>query len=138
LSVLLDTSIWSLALRRRPARSTPAQERIRTEWEELAREGRLLILGAIRQEIFSGIRHQAQFDRLRDQLRAFPHLLLRTEHYETAAQLSNACRQEGIAAGPTDALIASVAHVERVPLFTADADFARFRRLLSFELHAPR
>jgi predicted nucleic acid-binding protein len=138
LSVLLDTSIWSLALRRKPGKSTPAEDRIRAEWEELAREGRVLIIGPVRQEILSGIRHAGQFERLRDQLREFPDLALRLEHYETAAELCNACRRRGIAAGATDSLIASVAHREGVPLFTTDADFGRMRRLLSFELHAAR
>ena len=138
MSVLLDTSVWSLALRRRPGQATPAEERIRKEWEELAREGRAVIIGAIRQETLSGIRHREQFEKLRTQLRAFPDLPVRTEHYETAAELSNACRRKGIAAGPTDALIAAVAHLEEIPLFTVDTDFARLRRLLVFELHAPR
>ena len=138
MSILLDTSVWSLALRRKPGRSTPAQERIRAEWEELAREGRVVIIGAVRQEILSGIRHREQFDKLRAQLRAFPDLPLGTEHYETAAELSNACRRKGVTATPTDALIAAVAHLEKVRLFTADGDFARLQRLLPFELHAPR
>ena len=138
MSILVDTSVWSLALRRRPGRSTPAEERIRAEWSELAREGRVLIVGAIRQEILTGIRHREQFEKLRAQLRAFTDLPLGTEHYETAADLSNACRAKGIAAGATDALLASVAHLEHVPLFTADGDFARLRRLVSFELHSAR
>jgi hypothetical protein len=43
-----------------------------------------------------------------------------------------------VAAGSVDALIAAVAHWEEVPLFTADDDFARLRRMLPFELHVPR
>jgi hypothetical protein len=45
------------------------------------------LLGVVRQEILSGIRHTEQFDRLKNSLRAFPDLLLDMKDYELAAQL---------------------------------------------------
>lgn len=98
----------------------------------------MVLLGPVRQEILSGIRHTQEFDKLRTHLRAFPDLALETDHYEGAAELSNACRRKGVAAGPIDALIASVAHRGGLPLFTTVRDFGRLRRFLPFDLHTPR
>jgi predicted nucleic acid-binding protein len=72
MNVLVDTSVWSLALRRNSPRGTAAE----MELAELIREGRVLMLGAIRQELLSGIRSNEQFKRLRDGLRAFSDIVL--------------------------------------------------------------
>jgi predicted nucleic acid-binding protein len=138
LSVLLDTSVWSLALRRRGDRKTASEARVVHEWVELVREGRAILIGPVRQEVLSGIRHTEEFGRLKEHLRAFSDLPLEAADYEVAAALSNDCRRVGVAAGPTDALIAAAAHRHAVPLFTTDSDFRRLRRVLSFELHSPR
>ncbi|MGC4090300.1 MAG: hypothetical protein QM756_20965 [Polyangiaceae bacterium] len=62
MNVLVDTSVWSLALRR------PTSERgaVAAELVELIREGRVAMIGAIRQEILSGIRVAEQYRKLRD------------------------------------------------------------------------
>jgi hypothetical protein len=44
---IVDTSVWSLSLRRRAPRGTPPER----ELAELVREGRALIAGPVRQEI---------------------------------------------------------------------------------------
>ncbi len=67
MNVLVDTSVWSLALRRKAPHGTSAER----ELVELISEGRVLMIGAIRQELLSGIRATAQFEKLRDSLRAF-------------------------------------------------------------------
>lgn len=69
--VLVDTSVWSLALRRR------RQQLNAEEWElvhELARligEGLVVMVGPVRQELLSGLRDDHAFERLRDHLRAW-------------------------------------------------------------------
>lgn len=52
--VLADTSIWSLALRRRSEDLNRAERRLLSEWFELVRDGRVRLMGPIRQEILSG------------------------------------------------------------------------------------
>ena len=56
---LVDTCIWSLALRRRSKELTPSESALREELPELIEEGRVRLLGPIRQEILSGIREQS-------------------------------------------------------------------------------
>jgi hypothetical protein len=70
--VLVDTTIWSLALKRRPGSRNAEEGRLVKAWEELVRDGRIVLLGLIRQEILSGIADGRQFARLRDALTAFP------------------------------------------------------------------
>ncbi|BAY25433.1 putative PilT protein [Calothrix sp. NIES-2100] len=67
MSVIVDTSVWSLALRRKtPPHSFPVVALLR----DLITDDQVVLLGAIRQEILSGVRSSEQFTRLRDYLRA--------------------------------------------------------------------
>jgi len=61
MNVLVDTPVWSLALRRRGV-DLNARERVLTQaLAELIREGRVQMMGAIRQELLSGIREEERF-----------------------------------------------------------------------------
>jgi len=66
--VVVDTSVWSLAFRRNTADPTREVQFLK----DLIQDGRVILLGLVRQELLSGIRHTAQFDRLKQLLRAFP------------------------------------------------------------------
>jgi hypothetical protein len=69
MSIIVNTSVWSLALRRRaPLDPSPIVNLLR----DLIADDQVVLLGAIRQEILSGVRSSEQFTRLRDYLRAFP------------------------------------------------------------------
>ena len=132
--VLVDTSIWSLALRR----SRPAPAPIVGELAELVREGRTVIIGPIRQELLSGVKGNQQFQTLRDHLRAFPDLELETADFEEAARFFNRCRSKGIQGSNTDFLMCAVASRRDLSIFTTDGDFREFRRVLPLTLHEPR
>lgn len=107
MSAIVDTSVWSLALRRQiPPDSSPAVIILRN----LITDGQVALIGAIRQEILSGIRSPEQLARLRNYLRSFPDLELVTEDYELAAEFFNTCRSNGIQGSNTDFLICAVAH----------------------------
>ncbi|HEY9642119.1 MAG TPA: PIN domain-containing protein [Coleofasciculaceae cyanobacterium] len=124
MSVIVDTSVWSLALRRR---TFPADSLAVTQLRNLITNDQVILLGAIRQEILSGIRSPEQFIRLRDDLRAFPDLNLATEDYETAAEFFNTCRSNGIQGSNTDFLICAVAHRRNYNILTIDNDFQSFQ-----------
>jgi hypothetical protein len=64
--VLVDTPVWSLALRRRPKHLSGSQPGLANALAELIREGRAQMVGPIRQELLSGIREEAQFKKIRD------------------------------------------------------------------------
>ncbi len=133
MKVLVDTSVWSLALRRR-APAHPAVDELR----RLVAHGRAAIVGPIRQELLSGIRDRAVFERLRDHLRAFPDEAITAVDFERAAECFNLCRTKGIRGSNTDFLLCAVAERYRFPILSTDDDFVKFGRVLPLRLHAPQ
>ena len=134
MKVLVDTSVWSLALRR----NTPTGGAEESELVELIREVRIGLIGPVRQELLSGMKSHAQFQKLRNHLRAFPDLEIDSRDYETAAEFFNLCRGKGVQGSNTDFLICAVASRYRMPIFTTDDDFKLFQPHLPITLHNPR
>jgi predicted nucleic acid-binding protein len=126
--VLVDTSVWSVAFRRSRENLNAREQAMRSALETMIAEGRVALLGPIRQELLTGIREERQFLRLRNSLRAFPDISLTVEDYEEAAKLSSLCRSLGVAGSPVDLLICSVALLRDWTIFTVDRDFARYVR----------
>ena len=131
MKVLVDTSVWSLALRRR-APAHPAVDELR----RLIGQGRAAMVGPVRQELLSGIRDRAVFERLRDHLQAFPDEAIHSADYERAADCFNVCRATGIQGSNTDFLICAVAERLGFPILTTDADFLTFSRVLPIRVYA--
>jgi predicted nucleic acid-binding protein len=129
MSVLVDTSIWSLAFRRKTVASPEV-----AKLSELIQQNKARIIGAIRQEILSGIRDPARFEIIREQLTMYPDLSLSRVHYERAAEFNNLCRAKGIQGSPADFLICAVADLNQVEVFTTDRDFEHFSKLLPVKL----
>jgi len=124
--VLADTSVWSLALRRRKSAILNSAEQRFVQWlSEAIQEGRIAIIGPIRQELLSGIRHQAEFDKLKATLDDFRDEPIETADYEHAARLCNALRARGIPCGAIDILICAVALRRKWEVLTSDAGLNR-------------
>lgn len=139
MNVLVDTSVWSVALRRRAAGEVSAREQATVEeLLTLIDEARACMAGCIRQEVLSGIASTTQFDRLREKLRAFDDLSAGPTAYERAARFFNQCRARGVQGSHIDFLICALANEHRVPVFTLDADFARYSEVCGVDLHRPR
>jgi predicted nucleic acid-binding protein len=133
--VLVDTCVWSLALRRKSDHLSPRERQLTEALADLIREGRLQLLGPVRQELLSGIREEAQFRKLRDYLRAFPEHSLEAEDYEEAAHMNNRCRAHGITGSAIDFLICAAAHRRGWSIFTTDPDFQNYASVLRLRLH---
>ncbi|MFH1219143.1 MAG: PIN domain-containing protein [Candidatus Eisenbacteria bacterium] len=129
--VLVDTSVWSLALRR-GSDSTAGPVR---ELRSLIGDNRVQMIGAIRQELLSGIRDEAQFKELEARLSAFPDLPVSTDEHVMAARFYNECRGKGVQGSNTDFLICAVAVHHRLAIFTTDNDFALYAKHLPIALH---
>ena len=132
MKVLVDTSVWSLALRRR---SPDREGGVVRELGRLIAEFQVAMIGPIRQELLSGIREDGQYLTLREKLRAFPDLRLDTADFETAARFFNKCRAEGVQGSNTDFLLCAVGHLREMPIFTTDKDFHAYSRTLGTKLH---
>ena len=138
MTVLVDTPVWSLALRLRPEHLSESPQGLVNVLAELIREGRAQMLGPVRQELLSGIREETQYKRIRDYLRAFREPSLEAEDYEDAARMSNQCRSGGIAGSPVDFLICAAAHRRGWTIFTTDRDFQNYASVLPLRLHSAR
>lgn len=130
MKVIVDTSVWSLSLRRQKQQNNSIANRL----GDLINDGRVILLGAVRQEILSGIKHQKQFEKLRNRLKVFPNLELDVEDYELAAEYFNICRRHGVQGANTDFLICAVANRRNYEIFTTDKDFINFSQYLSIVL----
>ena len=93
------------------------------------------MIGPIRQELLSGIREKAQFETLRDHLRAFPDLPLTAADFERAAEFFNIARGKGIQGSNTDFLICAISAEHDMPILTTDEDFTLFQAHLPIKLH---
>jgi len=127
---LVDTSVWSLAFRRRSASALHAQH-----LADLINRREVAIIGPIRQELLSGIRDSTEFSRIRHRMRAFPDLSFTEEHFERAAEFFNICRSQGVQGSNTDFLICAVADINSLAVFTTDRDFHYFARYLPVRLY---
>jgi predicted nucleic acid-binding protein len=131
--VLVDTCVWSAVLRR----ESPDRQLTRAV-TELVEEGRLVMIGPIRQELLSGVREKTQFDRPRKRLSAFPDLPLESHHYETAARFYNTCRTKGARGSHVDFLICAVCHLEKTAILTTDRDFESYAAHLGVSPYVPQ
>lgn len=135
MQVLVDTSIWSLALRRSRAQISSKEAGLAASLADLIRDDRARLIGPIRQELLSGIREHVQFERIRTSLRAFADEPVTTDDFEQAARFANQCRSRGIAGSGIDLLICAVALTRRWEIFTTDADFARYGKIIPVRLY---
>lgn len=132
MKVIVDTCIWSLALRRTGKSSTSQEVE---ELRQLIEDNKVLIIGPIRQEILSGIRSKKQFDALKEHLDSFPDFPIETKDYILAADYFNKCRSKGIQGSNTDFLICAVAIKNKCAIYTTDGDFKNFSKQIPIRLH---
>jgi len=138
MNVLVDTSVWSLALRRKGDSLRGSEKLLVAELAELIREGRVRVIGLVRQELLSGIKTAEQYERLRAYLRAFPDEVIATSDYEEAAVAGNRCRAKGVGVSIVDILLCAVAMKRNWAIFTADPDFSNYSKVLPFVNHTHR
>jgi len=129
--VLVDTPIWSYALR---TRNNKYQNEI-DQLTSLIRDQRALIIGPIRQEILSGYSDLRKFRKLKEKLSFFENTPIQDIDYELAAELCNQCRKRGVQGSHIDFLICAVAKRIDVPVFTTDKDFSHYHKALSIKLY---
>jgi predicted nucleic acid-binding protein len=132
--ILFDTTIWSLALRRRREDLSLSEAAMCRVLEEAARGGRAQLLGIVRLEVLTGIRDRAQYERLRSYLSVFDDIPLSTSDYEDAAAMSNTCRAAGVAGTSADFLICAVAVQRDWEISTVDGDFQQYAKHLPLRL----
>ena len=130
---LVDTSVWSLAFRRR-RRQEQESPAARLLHRLILEDQPLALPGIVFQELLSGVRDSSHERKLFKLLEGFPLWLATREQHIEAARIFNACRAAGIAAATVDCLIAAQCVSTNSALLTTDADFIRIARCCPLEL----
>ncbi len=124
MSLFVDTSVWSLALRRDAPADPPAGANEVRELVRAIEAGEMLVTtGLVLQELlqgFSGPKDRAQ---ILDRFAALPLLVPDRRDHVDAAELRNTCRRRGVQIGTIDALLAQLCIRHGLTMLTTDGDF---------------
>ena len=127
MSLLVDTSVWSLALRRDGLISSPE---VKLLANALNSGDEIYSTGIILQELLQGFAGPTARDALIKRFSSIPMLVPETSDYIDAAELKNKCRRKGVQAGTIDALIAQLSLHYKLSLLTADKDFKHMSKIV--------
>ena len=120
MTLLVDTSVWSLALRRdAPA----AQPEVRALVDALAGPEMIVTTGFIIQELLQGFHGPKASTAIVERFSAFAFLSPSRDDHIAAAGIRNKCRRAGVQLGTVDALIAQLCMRNDFTLLTTDQDF---------------
>ena len=135
MSLLVDTSVWSLAFRRDRGATEPEVAFLRQALES----GEIVTCtGLVLQELlqgFSGPRARAD---LIDRFKALPFIAPDRQDHIEAAGIRNRCRRAGLQVGTIDAVLAQLCIHYALIMLTTDKDFIGIARYFPLKIWAPR
>ena len=134
MTLLVDTSVWSLALRRDRARGEPQVEALR---QALGGAHSVVTTGLILQELLQGFAGARAQREIVERFAALPLLVPDRQDYIDAAAIRNRCRRAGIQLGTIDALLAQLGMRHRLVLLSTDNDFVHAARHCALRVWAP-
>ena len=131
MSLLVDTSVWSLALRRDVEQSAPEVVALR---HALLGTDQVFTTGLVLQELLQGFAGPKDRAQLIDRLSALAfHQPVKEDHIE-AAEVRNSCRRCGVQVGTIDALLIQLCRRNDLTLLTTDQDFRGANKHVEFKL----
>ena len=130
MKVLVDTCIWSHVLRHKKPDAD-----LSGKLNEIIKDGRVVMIGPIRQELLSGISDTSQFKKLRDKLSFFEDLSLLSDYFVKATEFCNICRKKGIQGSTTDFLLCAISNLQKLQIYTDDKDFIYYKKYLPIHLY---
>ncbi len=134
MTLLVDTSVWSLALRRDRVRDEPQVEALR---QALGGAQSVVTTGLILQELLQGFAGARAQREIVERFAALPLLVPDRQDYIDAAAIRNRCRRAGIQLGTIDALLAQLGVRHRLVLLSTDNDFVHAARHCALRVWAP-
>ncbi|MGA8697781.1 MAG: PIN domain-containing protein [Xanthobacteraceae bacterium] len=120
MSLLVDTSVWSLALRRD---SLSSSTEVRALVRAIETGETILTTGLVLQELLQGFSGPKAREQILDRFSAIPLLAPDRDDHIEAAELRNRCRRAGIQVGTIDALLAELCIHHELTMLTTDNDF---------------
>lgn len=134
MKVLVDSCVWSYALRRKAGSLNPEERRLVAALTENIKDGRVVVVGPVRQEVLSGVKNAGEFDKLHASLNAFRDEPIEALDYVHAARLDNMCRLAGVQCGSVDMLLCAVAEQNQWSILTNDGGLQRCIEVVEREL----
>lgn len=131
--IACDTSALSQFLRRSPDSLNDVAHTV----ERLIDSNEMALFGIVRQELLSGIKLPAHFERINLTTQALPLFFAEDQDHTKAAQFFNVCRSNGIQGSPIDFLICAMAVRRKFLIYTTDQDFAMYEPFIPIELYRP-
>ena len=134
MNLFVDTSVWSLALRRAVS---PDEPPVMTLREALLDGESLYTTGLVLQELLQGFRGPTAREAIVDRFASLPLLVPdRADHVE-AAELRNTCRRRGVQVGTIDALVAQLCIRHGLVMLSTDRDFELMARHVDLHCWSP-
>ena len=127
MAVLVDTSVWSLAMRRDEQPNTPE---LKVLIKALDSGEEIYSTGIILQELLQGFSGAKAAGAIAERFAAIPMLVPDTQDHIHAAELRNKSRRKGVQVGTIDALIAQLSLRYKLNLLTADKDFSHMSKVV--------
>jgi predicted nucleic acid-binding protein len=134
MTLLVDTSVWSLALRRDGDVDAPAVAGLRAA---LAGGESVVTTGLVLQELLQGFNGPSARRQIIERFAALPLVVPEREDHVGAAEIRNKCRRAGVQLGTIDALLVQLCVRHGLRLMTTDRDFAFAARHCPLRLWAP-
>jgi predicted nucleic acid-binding protein len=130
LSVFVDTSVWSLALRRDAPPSAPEINELRRALDA----GLVYSTGLVLQELLQGFPKPRAKEQIIGHFAALPLLVPDRDDHIQAAELRRTCRQRGVQIGTIDALLAELCVRHGLTMLTTDRDFQQMAAVVPISL----
>lgn len=125
MTLLVDTSVWSLAFRRDTKRAKPEVLALR---QALERGDAVISTGLVLQELLQGFSGAKARASLIERFAALPFVSPERRDHIDAAELRNHCRRKGVQLGTIDALLAQLCIRHELALLSTDRDFVHAAR----------
>ncbi|MBK7780154.1 MAG: PIN domain-containing protein [Ardenticatenia bacterium] len=130
MTLFVDTSVWSLALRRDAAEDAREVAALRAA---LGAEV-VVTTGLVLQELLQGFSGPKARDAVLERFAALPLIQPDREDHIAAAELRNACRRSGVQLGTIDALLIQLCRRYELTMLSVDKDFEHARSVVQFKL----
>ncbi len=131
MSLLVDTSVWSLAFRRDGQQGAPEVVALRAALQGAAQ---VFTTGLVLQEVLQGFAGPKHRDQLVESLSVLAFLQPDKQDHIAAADIRHACRRRGLQIGTIDALLIQLCQRYDLTLLTTDKDFQAATRQVEFRL----
>ena len=131
MSLLVDTSVWSLAFRRDAEASTPEVSTLR---HALEGADQVFTTGLVLQELLQGFAGPKVRNQLIERFAALGFLQPDREDHIEGAEIRNTCRRHGVQIGTIDAVLIQLALRHDLVLLSSDKDFQSAAKHINFRL----